>query len=462
MRHTIRHLPPVALAILLAGCSLAPPYVAPAAPVPESWPVGDAYLQQAEAELPAVRYTDVFRDPRLLALAEQAIANNRDLRIAAANIEAARASARVARAGQLPQLNATGSADFSEGGAGTGQSFSVLGNMSSFELDLFGRLANTTAAARDRALATEAASRAVRITLVADLAAAWSAYAADRELLAIARDTVANAKRSVELTQVRLQGGIAPRTDVRQAEQVLATAESDVALQTTALAQDENLIRLLVGAEFDRALLPGTLAEVSASTAVLAAGTNSQVLLRRPDIIEAEYRLRATNADIGAARARLFPTISLTGLLGFTSDALRNLFSGDQFRASGGVSGSQPLFDGGSRGANVNLTEAQRDAALATYERAIQTAFREVADALAVQGTLAERLRTARVNSEAAADTARLTEARYRGGIDSFLANLDAQRSLYTARRREVEIDLAAIGNRVALYRALGTAPSDE
>lgn len=457
-----RHLPPFALAALLAGCSMAPPYVAPAAPVPESWPAGDAYLRQAETELPAVRYTDVLRDQRLLSLIEQAIANNRDLRIAAANIEAARASARVARAGQLPQFNATGSADFSEGGAGSGQSFSLLGNLPSFELDLFGRLANTTAAARDRALATEAASRAVRITLISDLATAWARYAADRDLLLIARDTADNARRSLELTQVRLQGGIAPRTDVRQAEQVLATAEADVALQTTAMAQDENLIRLLVGAEFDRALLPGTLTEVAANTSVLPAGTNSQVLLRRPDIIEAEYRLRATHADIGAARARLFPTISLTGLLGFTSDALRNLLAGDNFRASGGPGISQPLFDGGSRGAGVDLTEAQRDAALATYERAIQSAFREVADALAVQGTIAERQRTTRVNSEAAADTARLTEARYRGGIDSFLANLDAQRSLYTARRREVEIDLAAVNNRVALYRALGTAPEGE
>ncbi|MXO98339.1 efflux transporter outer membrane subunit [Altererythrobacter xixiisoli] len=457
-----RHLPPVVLAALLAGCSMAPPYVAPAAPVPESWPVGDAYLQQSESALPVVKYTDVFRDPRLLSLAEQAIANNRDLRIAAANIAAARASARVARAGQLPQFNATGSADFSEGGVGNGQSFSVLGNMPAFELDLFGRLANTTAAARDRALATEAAARAVRITLVSDLAAAWSNYAADQELLAVARDTAENARRSLELTRVRLQGGIAPRTDVRQAEQILATAEADLAVQTTALAQDENLVRLLVGADFDRALLPRSLAEVTASIATLPAGTSSQVLLRRPDIIEAEYRLRATHADIGAARARLFPTISLTGLLGFTSDALGSLFSGDQFRASGGASASQPLFDGGARGAGVDLTEAQRDAALATYERAIQTAFRQVADALAVQGTIAERLRTAQVNSEAAADTARLTEARYRGGIDSFLANLDAQRSLYTARRREVEIDLAAVNNRVALYRALGTAPEGE
>ncbi|MGB3844488.1 MAG: TolC family protein, partial [Sphingopyxis sp.] len=253
-----------------------------------------------------------------------------------------------------------------------------------------------------------------------------------------------------------LEGGVAPRTDLRQAEQVLATAEGDLALQTAAVAQDENLIRLLVGADYDKALLPASLAEVRASIAALPAGTSSQILLRRPDVVQAEYLLRAANGDIGVARARLFPTISLTGLLGFASDALSSLFTGDAFRLSAGADASLSIFDAGGRRAGVAESEAQRDAALAAYEGAIQAAFREVADALADQGTLGERLRAAQANSEAAADTARLTDARYRGGVDSFLSSLDAQRSLYGARRNEIAVQLAAVRNRITLYRALG------
>jgi multidrug efflux system outer membrane protein len=458
MRH---HLPiAMTLALALAGCSLAPPHVAPSPPVPESWPVGDAYLAQSEEGLPEVTFREIFRDPRLQQLVNQALANNRDLRIAAANLRAARANARLAHSAQFPQIGMSTSADAATGGdSPDSESYSVLGGITAFEIDLFGRLANASAAERDRALATEAAARALRIALVSDLALAWSFYAADRDLLAVAQDTAANARRSVEITRLRLEGGIAPRTDLRQAEQILATAEADLALQTTTLAQDENLLRLLVGSQFDSALLPSGLADAAPGIETLPAGAGSTVLLRRPDIIEAEYRLRAANADIGVARAQMFPSLSLSGLLGLTGGSLGNLFSDDDVRASAGADVSQTIFDAGGRRANVAITEAQRDAALAGYEQAIQIAFREVADALADQGTLGERLRAARANSEAARDTARLTEARYRGGVDSFLANLDAQRSLYTARRQEVQTELAAVSNRIALYRALGSAP---
>lgn len=447
-------------AVLLAGCSLAPPHSLPEPPVPQELPQGDAYLLQSEAALPSVDYTDVFRDPRFLQLVVQALDNNRDMRIALANVQAARANARIARSAQFPSISAPASASYSTGGdQPSSQSFGLRGGITSFELDLFGRLANAAAAERDRMLATEAASRTLRNALISDLAFAWALHAADSELLAVARDTAANARRSVELTRQRLEGGIAPRTDVRQAEQVLATAEADVAAQIAALAQDENLIRLLIGAEFDRALLPQSLPEVAASIETLPAGTSSQVLLRRPDIIEAEYRLRAANADIGVARARLFPTLSLSGLAGLASDTLSELFNGDSFRATASGDASIPIFDAGGRRAGVAFSEAQRDAALAAYEGAIQSAFREVADVLALQGTLAEQLRAAQANSDAAADNAQLAEARYRGGVESFLANLDAQRSLYAARQREIATNLSAIGNRIDLYRALGTTP---
>lgn len=466
-----RWLPGAALAsisaLALGACSMAPKYVAPAPPVATSWPVGDAYLAQSETTLPLVSYTEIFQDPRLQALVEQALTNNRDLRVAAANLAAARAQVRVVRANQFPAIGVNGSASRTEtngtaAGGTTGSltgdrsSYSLQGGISSFELDFFGKYASATEAQRNTALSTEAAARTVRLGLVADLAQAWATYAADRELLEIAQATAANAERSVALTGARLKGGIAPRTDLRQAEQVLETARGDVASQTTALAQDVNAVRLLVGADFDEALLPANLEEVNRSLAVLPAGTSSQVLLRRPDVVEAEYSLRAANADIGTARAELFPSISLTGLLGVASNALSALFDKGAFSATGTAAASWSIFNAGGRTANVEVAKAQRDAALATYEKAIQTAFREVADALADQGTLAERLRAASRFTEAATDTARLTEASYRQGITSSLENLDAQRSLYSARQQEIAVRLSAAGNRITLYRVLG------
>lgn len=443
--------------LALAGCSLAPKTVLPAPPVPQSWPVGDAYLLQSEAALSILSYKSVFTDPRLQSLTGQALVNNRDLRVAYANVAAARAQVRVTRSAQFPELGVSAGAGYSDNGPGNGSGdFSLRGGITGFELDLFGRLANATEADRNRALGTEAASRTVRLALIANLAEAWATYGADRDLLKIAEDTAANARESVRLTRARLDGGVAPRTDLRQAEQILATAEDSIAQQRTALAQDENLIRLLVGGDIDRALLPASLTEVTPSVVALPAGVSSEILLRRPDVIEAEYDLRAANADIGVARARLFPSISLTGLLGFASDALSSLFDSGSFSWSAGGDATATIFDAGGRRAGVAVSEAQRDAALAGYEGAIQTAFREVADALAVQGTISERVRAAAANTEAASDTATLTDARYKGGVDSFLSSLDAQRSLYSARRSEIGMQLLLVSTRIALFRALG------
>ena len=451
-------------ALALAACSMAPKYVQPELPAPASWPVGDAYLAQSEANLPLVSYSEIFRDPRLQKLVEQALVNNRDLRVAAANVAAARAQVRVTRADQIPALGVTGSGTRTEvNGSGDSTTLSLKGGISSFELDFFGKYASATQAQRDTAVSTEADARTVRLGLVADLAQAWANYGADNDLLKIAEATAANAERSVTLTGARLKGGIAPRTDLRQAEQVLETAKGDLATQKTALAQDINAIRLLVGADFDQSLLPGGIDEVNTSLAVLPAGTSSQVLLRRPDVVEAEYALRAANADIGVARAELFPSISITGLLGFASGALSSLFDKGSFSATAGADASWTIFNAGGKSANVEVSKAKRDAALATYEKSIQTAFSEVADALADQGTLDERLRAASAYSNAAADTAKLTEASYKQGISSSLDNLDAQRSLYTARKQEIAVRLAVASNRVTLYRVLGgdqaTAP---
>lgn len=492
----------------LSACSMAPKYERPATPVPPSWPVGDAYLRQSEAALPTVRYTDIFRDGRLQRLIEQALVNNRDLRVAAANIAATRAQYRIQRASLLPNVSANGRYSYTDrgsggaasnaiggggtgtgtGGTGTGTGTGGVGNggvgnggidnggaggivtgtngsgsawsvnlgVNAFELDLFGRIRSLTGAALDRYFATEAAARATRLTLVGDIADAWLTYGADQSLLTIARDTAANAQRSVTLTRARLEGGISPRTDLRQAEQVLATAQADLAQQTTAVAQDVNALQLLVGAPIDATLLPTSIDEASPTIATLPAGLDSGILLRRPDVVQAEYELRAANAQIGAARAALFPRISLTGLVGFASTALSSLFSGGSFNYSVAPAVSYPIFQAGAGIANVRYSEAQRDALLATYEKAIQSAFQETADALARQGTIADQLGANRRFLTAAADTYRLTEASYRGGITPFLNTLDAQRSLYSAQRTLIATQLVAANNRVTLYRVLG------
>lgn len=471
----------IALA-LLSGCSMAPKYVEPALPVPASWPVGDAYLAQSEAALPVMTYREVFTDPRLTQVIEQALANNRDLRVAAANIAAARAQFRIQRAGQLPQIGAgAGRTQFDNGTANqnrnqdvdigndpsasrstAGVRYTADVNTTAFEVDLFGRLQSLSDAALNRYFGTEAAARATRLTLIGDIADAWLTYAADRSLLRLAEDTAANAREQVKLTRLRLDGGIAPRTDLRQAEQILATAEADIAQQKTALAQDINALQLLVGAPVEDALLPQSIADAGEAVRILPAGLDSAILLRRPDVMQAEYELRAANAEIGAARAALFPRITLTGLAGLASNALSTLFTGAAFNYSAGANVRYALFAGGAAQAGVAQTEAQRDAAVAGYERAIQAAFRDVADALARRGTITEQLRANRAFVDAAEDNFSLADLRYRGGIDSFLASLDAQRASYAAQRTLLATQLIEASNRVALYRALGGETVDE
>jgi len=441
--------------VSLAACSMDPRLAPIPLPVPASWPVGDPYLLRNEAPLPALTYREIFRDPRLQALIVQALANNRDLRVAAANIAAARAQVRITRANQLPELDAAGRATVT----GDADNYALGLSIPAFEIDLFGRLASLTRADQQRLFATEAAARATRLALVGDIADAWLAYAADSSLLTIAEQTADSAARSVNLTRLRLDGGIAPKTDLLQAEQVLETARLDLAQQRSARAQDANLLQLLVGAPIDPADLPASIEQAAPTIAPLPAGLDSLVLLRRPDVVQAEYELYAANAEIGAARAALFPTISLTGLLGLASSTLTGLFSGGAFAWSAGGAATYPIFRAGAGRARVAQTEAQRNAAVASYEKAIQTAFREVADALADRGTMVERLRAARANVAATGETLILVTARYRNGIDPYLTTLDAQRSLYSAQRTRVAVELAEALNAVALYRALGADP---
>ena len=388
--------------------------------------------------------------------------------VAAANIAAAREQYRIQRASQFPTLDASAGATVSgsrengssgsSGNSGSDVSADYNAGLSvpSFELDLFGRLRSLTHVQLEHYFATEAGARATRLTLVGDIATAWLTHAADDSLLKIAEQTAASAQKSVQLTRLRLNGGIAPRTDLRQAEQILDQAQADLARQRTAVAQDVNALQLLVGAPIAPNLLAGSIDEAFGTVVALPAGVDSYVLLRRPDVLQSEYELRAANAQIGAARAALFPRITLTGLLGFASSALTSLFTGGAFGWSAGADASYTIFQAGAGHANVRLTEAQRNAAIATYQKTIQTAFREVADALARRGTLNDELSARQRQQAAAADTYLLTEARYRAGIDPFLTVLDAQRSYYSAQQTLVQMKLTAAQNLVDLYQSLG------
>jgi multidrug efflux system outer membrane protein len=448
----------VLLALLATGCTtMEPAYIRPDPAIPASWPAGDPYLAQAEAGLPVLTYDQVFRDPRLQALIAQGLTNNRDLMVAAANIAAAREQYRIQRAQQLPTVNANAGVTATGDKSNTVSAQYDAGvSIPSFEVDLFGRVRSLTHVQLQRYLATEAGARATRLSLVGSITGAWLDYAADSSLRLIAEQTAAAAQKSVTLTRMRLQGGVAPRTDLDQAEQILATAQADLARQRTAVAQDVNALQLLVGAPIDPKLLAGSIDEAFGTIAQVPAGLDSYVLLRRPDVIQAEYQLRAANAQIGAARAALFPRITLTGLLGFASKALASLLTGGAFGWSAGADATYTIFQAGAGHANVRLTEAQRSAAIATYQKTIQTAFRDVADALARRGTINDEIGARERQQAATADTYTLTEARYRAGIDPFLTVLDAQRSYYAAQQQMVQTKLAAAQNIVAIYQAIG------
>ncbi len=459
------------LALLAAGCaSMEPKYARPAPAVPASWPAGDAYLKQSEAALPALTYKDIFRDVRLQTLIAQSLANNRNLAAAAANIVAAREQYRIQRAQQFPQLNAAAgvtangerddnSSDSNSNGSSSNAQYQVGLQVPSFELDLFGRLRSLTHAQLEQYFATEAGARATRLTLVGDVASAWLTYSADSSLLSVAQQTAASAEKSVRLTRLRLEGGVAPRTDLRQAEQVLTQAQADMAQQRTLVAQDLNALQLLVGAPIDQSLLANSIDQALPTIAELPAGIDSYILLRRPDVLQAEYQLRSANAEIGAARAALFPRITLTGLLGFASSALGSLFTGGAFGWSAGADATYTIFQAGAGHANVRLTEAQRKAAIANYQNAIQSAFRDVADALARRGTMGVQLAATERRTAAAADVAMLEEARYQNGIDSYLNLLDAQRSYYSVQQVLIQTKLTSGQNLVTLYQALGGDP---
>ena len=483
---------PLLLSVALAGCSFEPHYQRPAPPIPQGWPAGDSYLRQSEAALPSVSYRDIFRDPKLQAIIEEALANNRNLRIAAANIASTLAQYHIQRAQFFPQVGAeasagvtgaheptttivstgttgTGGTSTGTGGAGPGvalvttpgsfttsQSYSVSVGVTSWELDLFGRVRSLSHSALDQYFSTEAAARATRLTMVGQIATAYFQLAADNSLLNVAKSTAANAQRAVTLTNERLVGGVSSRIDLREAQTILDQAKSDVASQTTLVAQDRNALQLLVGAPIPDALIPTSIESVDGLVSELPTGLSSTILLRRPDVVEAEYQLRAANARIGAARAAFFPTISLTGLLGLASNTLTGLFTGSAFNFHAGGSASVPIFDGGANRGNLAFARAQQQLFLAQYEQTIQTAFREVSDALARRGTIEAQVAAQTDLVAHSRDAYNLNLERYRIGIDEFLNTLVAQRTLYTSEQSLIRTRLARATNLSDLYQTLG------
>lgn len=438
-------------AALLGGCSFIPTYQRPEAPVAAAFPHAGAAAGTAAAELP---WTDFLPDARLRSLVDIALHNNRDLRLAVLNVEQTRALLGVQRADQLPSVGAGFNASRAPGANGQRAGTYALGlNVSAFELDLFGRVKSLSEAALARYLASDDGRRAAQVSLIATVANADLALRADDELLAVTQRTLASREEGLRLVRVKFDGGVSAEPELRATESLVAAARASlVALQRQRL-QDMNALVLLLGQPLP-ATLPVVQALASTNFTDLPAGLPSEVLLQRPDVRQAEQLLIASNASIGTARAAFFPRISLTGSAGFASTQLSGLFENTAWSFTGQL--LQPLFDAGRNEANLAATRAGRDIAVAQYEKTIQTAFREVADALAGRATLVEQLAAQQAQADAEARRLELAELLYRGGVNSLLERLDAERNTLAARQAVVQLELARLQNAVQLYRVLG------
>jgi multidrug efflux system outer membrane protein len=459
-------LTPLALAALLSGCSLMPTYQQPAAPVPAAF-AGDTGGSTSSA-VADLGWRDVFTDPALRRVIELSLANNRDLRVAVLNIEKARAQYGVQNAALFPTVNASGSgsgsrtpADLSSTGkAAVSHQYSATLGFSAYELDLFGRVRSLNAQALEQFLATADARRSSQISLIAEVATSYLTLAADQDRLKLARSTLASQNDSYRLNQRSYELGVASALTLRQAQTSVDSARVDVERYTAQVAQDRNALVLLVGADVPAELLPQTLPDASRATssplASIAPGLPSDLLQRRPDILQAERTLKAANANIGAARAAFYPSISLTASAGSSSASLSGLFKGGSGSWSFVPQISLPIFDAGANQANLDIATVSRDINVAQYEKAIQTAFQEVSDALAQRSTLGRQLEAQQSLVDATADSLQLSDARFKRGVDSYLGVLDAQRSLYTAQQNLIGTQLSRLTNLVTFYKVLG------
>lgn len=454
--------------VFLGGCTMAPKYTRPDAPVPTEWPAGAAYEERKEksgASLgPELHWRDFFTDERLQKIIETALNNNRDLRLAALNVEKARGMYGIQRAELLPTVNATGMVErarvpgdlTTSGHAVTGNVYSVNLGISAWEIDFFGRIRSLKDRALEEYLATEQAHRSARILLISSVAEAYLALAADREALRLSRSTLEAQLASHDLILRRYEVGVASELDLNRSQTQVDTARVNVARYTQLSAQDENALNFLVGtaSPVPGDLFPPDLSGVKPPKDI-SAGLSSAVLLRRPDILAQEHRLKAANANIGAARAAFFPRISLTALFGSASGELSGLFKAGSGSWSFAPQVIMPIFDARLWSA-ADVARAETEIALVQYEKSIQTAFREVADALAVHGTVNQQFAAQQSLVDASEKAHSLTKARYDAGIDNYLSVLDAQRSLFAAQQGLIWVRLSKLVNQSRLYAVLG------
>jgi multidrug efflux system outer membrane protein len=450
----------VLLAAALAGCSLTPQLELPAAPVADAYPSETA---QAASAAEYAGWREFFPDQRLQTLIETALANNRDLRIAALRIEEARAQYGIQSADLLPNLNAnvTGSRSRTpvslapSGRTGVNTSYQAGLGLAAFELDFFGRVRSLNEAALSQYLATEDARRAAQIALTAEVSRAYLAELAFAEQYDLARKTLESRTEAYRLAKQRFEVGASSALDLRQSEALLASTRAALATLARQRAQAANALALLIGKPLADLPAAQSLQEQNIVTDI-PPGLPSDLLTRRPDIRAAEHRLRAANANIGAARAAFFPRISLTGSVGSASNELSGLFEGGSRSWTFLPQLVMPIFDAGRNSANLNLAEARKNIAVAEYEKTIQTAFREVADALVARAAVDEQIAAQQAVVDAQAERLKLAELRYRNGVASSLEVLDAQRELFAAEQSLVQTRLLRLTNAVDLYRALG------
>jgi multidrug efflux system outer membrane protein len=457
---------------LLGGCSLMPDYQRPASPVAADWPSGAAYkteMAAAAAKAPAVAAADIawrdfFKDERLAKVIELAIANNRDLRVSVLNIEKARAQYGIQRAALLPTVTANGNqtaAKVPQSMTGTGsdrisREYDANLAVTAYELDFFGRVRSLSEAALQSYLATEEARRAQQISLVAEVAVDYLTLAADQQRVKLAKDTLESQQQSYDLVKRRFDAGTTSGVSLYEAQASVEAARNELLRYTAAVALDQNALNLVVGSDVPASLLPGDSVGSVTALADVPAGLPSDLLTRRPDVLQAERNLQSANANIGAARAAFLPKVTLTGTAGVASPTLSSLFDSGTSAWTFAPRISVPIFDGGVNSANLTIAEVSRDIAVATYEKSIQTAFREVADALAQRGTLGERLAAQQAQVDASAKSYRIYDARYRLGADSYLNALISLRALYTAQQNLITLQLSHASSRVTLYKVLG------
>ena len=450
---------------LLAGCvSLDPHYDRPQGAVNSNLPGGEAYrsLPTTTANYRDIRWQDYVLDAQLRQVVAMALSSSRDLREAVASVKSAHAQYGEQRANLFPTISAGVSGSRSRALTGEGNqtalsdSYSAQGSVSSFELDLFGKNQSLSRQQYETYLGTLEGARSTRLTVLYNAVDYWLTLAADRSNLAIAKETAESARQSWDVTRKQMENGIASMVDVASAETTYRTAQADVASYATRVAQDKNALDLVVGQSVPDNLLPASIESLGHALREVPAGVSSEAMLNRPDVLQAEHNLKAANANIGAARANFFPTISLTASGGVGSAELSSLFKSGVGIWSFAPSVSLPIFQGGYNVSYLKYTEAQKEYYVAGYEKAVQTAFQEVADALARRGTINDQLSSQRSNVAASQTYYRLADLRYRNGVDTFLNSLTAQRTLYTARTNLVSTEQAYYQNLNTFYKVLG------